>query len=629
MEISKYGGRQEPALTAYMCEFVKTLRLADRNAEAAQAENIMEGLKNHKSEVFFLGRFGSGKSTMINALIRQKTLYTNIVPSTAVITKITAGDSVDEVVITFKDSKRPDEKLSVHDFFENYRAECGSEHKYEEVDYVTVYNKMPDENITYVDSPDLISMEIQDRSAKADVIVFVMNVMHMPNKDEHLYIHKNFERRCPNNVYFVVNWWNMVREEDEAVCKKIYFDELHDVFTDTDGRFDEELYRSRVFFVDAYTAECARTGIYKKGRRGDKFIETAVSPEDDAYTGIPDFEEALGEYLQSSELKKRKYQKYVQEMTEIFRSAVKNIEKEIFGLKSCLKKENSEFEGSTQRQQAEIKRLRECDSVFRYAFQEVCNEYRAVIRAGYDNFVSGVSQGWRKHFEGMEANFIGNAGEVDSAKLLEAVNSYIGEQEKNITFTVSENRNAFMKHFSSFATEYAEVLNELELSGQPWKDLVEEAIAPLTAAECITEVIPDFTKENLDEADSYTMGMTYFTKKNQDIGALVLEYARNEAVKMLGYVRLGFLKLLENKFTAKMNDSCESFTKALKRQVILKEEQAADIQKMEQERETEVMKELAKLDNIKRKLTDSFNDFSRAAMGESYTEGEILEPAEG
>ncbi len=39
--------------------------------------------------------------------------------------------------------------------------------------------------------------------------------------------------------------------------------------------------------------------------------------------------------------------------------------------------------------------------------------------------------------------------------------------------------------------------------------------------------------------------------------------------------------------------------------------------------------ELAKLDNIKRKLTDSFNDFSRAAMGEGYTEGEILEPAEG
>ena len=63
--------------------------------------------------------------------------------------------------------------------------------------------------------------------------------------------------------------------------------------------------------------------------------------------------------------------------------------------------------------------------------------------------------------------------------------------------------------------------------------------------------------------------------------------------------------------------------------MILKEEQAADIQKMEQERETEVMKELAKLDNIKRKLTDSFNDFSRAAMGEGYTEGEILEPAEG
>ena len=621
MEISKYGGRQEPALTSYMCEFVKTLRLADRNAEAAQAENIMERLKNDKAEVFFLGGFDSGKSTMINALIRQKALYTSVVPSTAVITKITAGDSVDEVVITFKDSKRPDEKLSAHDFFENYRAEFGSEHKYEEIDYATMYTKIPDENITYVDSPSWISMGNKDRNKKADVIVFMMDATHLLNQNERQYVQQNFEHRSLCNVFFVVNWWNMVPEEDKAECKKIYFDKLSEVFTDTEGRFDEELYRSRVFFVDAYTAECARTGTYKGERRGDKFIKTAVPPGDDAYTGIPEFEEALGEYLQSSELKKRKYQKFVQEMTEIIRSAVKNIEKEIFGLKSCLKKENSRAGESTQSQQADIKRLRECDRVFRYAFQEVCNEYRAVIRSGYDNFVSGVSQGWRKHFEGMEANFIRNAGEVDSAKLLEAVNSYIGEQEKNITFTVSENRNAFMKHFSSFATEYAEVLNELELSGQPWKDLVEEAIAPLTAAECITEVIPDFTKENLDEADSYTMGMTYFTKKNQDIGALVLEYARNEAVKML--------KLLENKFTAKMNDSCESFTKALKRQVILKEEQAADIQKMEQERETEVMKELAKLDNIKRKLTDSFNDFSRAAMGESYTEGEILEPAEG
>ena len=115
---------------------------------------------------------------------------------------------------------------------------------------------------------------------------------------EREFIQKLFAGRGVHNVFFAVNWYNGLRPEDDKEFSEHLKDVIGCVFTDADGNFNEELYKQRVFPIDAYTSECARTGSPKAEKKGVRSVETPVDPEEDTYTGVPELEQALNQYLE-------------------------------------------------------------------------------------------------------------------------------------------------------------------------------------------------------------------------------------------------------------------------------------------------------------------------------------------
>ncbi|MCR1840378.1 dynamin family protein [Murimonas intestini] len=496
-------------VTAKMDAFARLLHLAGMDVEAGRMEDKSEEFRAGLFQVLFTGVFNGGKSTLLNALMRQKMLRTSINPETAVITKIANGDSGDEMVITFKDGKRPDEKISVTNFFEKYRVENGNEHKYEEIDYVTVHRKMPNKTVMYVDSPGLNNTGTEDRiakvfSAKADAIVFMINATNALNQNERQYVQKNFERRSLRNVFFVVNWWNMVTEESTEEFQKRVFDELHEVFTDTDGRFDEELYRSRVFFVDAYTSECARTGMPKKERKGIRFVETPVQPEDDEYTGVPEFETALNNFLLSSDADKEGYKGYLPQMAAMYKATAESIN--AYGEEAG--KSVEELEKRLREQEKTARELKRTINGINQAFDSALQEILVNISSSYDGFVRSVDNNWEEYFANQDVKFgmkqegkivalkvkywgqdlIGRfkdkpQGQEDKmardeefrkivAPIVDAINGYIRKEAEKMAHSAAAASDGAINRMTQTIMDYCENIKDLSTSGMDGEQIL-------------------------------------------------------------------------------------------------------------------------------------------------------------
>lgn len=97
------------------------------------------------------------------------------------------------------------------------------------------------------------------------------------------------------NVFFVVNRIDNLASPDalEKNVKPAVRAHLEGVFTDENGRFDEELFNKRVFYTNAYGALCARTGEPYTVYVGRKAVSVPIEIEE---TSIFEFEQAFEEY---------------------------------------------------------------------------------------------------------------------------------------------------------------------------------------------------------------------------------------------------------------------------------------------------------------------------------------------
>ena len=253
--------------------------------------------------VMFTGSFSNGKSTLINALLRRQLLKTSIIPETAVVTKIVNGKSDDLVTVTFRDSERADITIPYEVYKKEFRMDEWRFYKFKEISYVTVTAETQNKAVTFIDSPaDAIAYTLDEDiislTRKADVVVMVLGATRLGSAGEKDYIQKCFAGRGLDNVFFVVNRYNALKSEDVEEFSKHLKDLIGCAFTDADGNFNQELYDRRVFPIDAYTSECARTGSPKLEMKELKVVETPVAPEEDAYTGVPELEQALNQYLE-------------------------------------------------------------------------------------------------------------------------------------------------------------------------------------------------------------------------------------------------------------------------------------------------------------------------------------------
>lgn len=389
-----------------MIRYEDRLRAAGMQVEADQLhKKIAEYLLGIFS-VMFTGAFSSGKSTTLNALMRQNLLTTSINPETPVITKITNGEDSDYAVIKYRDPEREDEIIPRSEFAEKYRLEFQNEGKFIEVSYVQLTRRLKNATVVFVDSPGLGNNTTDDNAANefaknADAVVFMMHATQAMDDKARNYVESHFRCRHLKNVFIVVNWYNEVQEKDEESFHEKLKHDLYDVFTNEDGSFNQELYEKRVFCVDSLTSFCARTGIEKGQRKGVRWISHPVPPEEDQYTGIPEFEKALYEFLEADDRDIHIYQGYMPRMAGMFGAASSHISEVLEQSRQGLE----ELRKRRDQQEAGIREITHYLEDMNHAIETAVNEILVNVQSAYQSFSTSAFNHWDEYFSGKEISF--------------------------------------------------------------------------------------------------------------------------------------------------------------------------------------------------------------------------------
>lgn len=392
-------------VVSLMQEYNTRLLVLDMKRQSELLKEKMEEFRQGIFQVLFTGTFSAGKSTTLNAIMHQKLLGTSINPETPIITRVVNGTDHDEVTVSYRD-KRPDEVMSLAKFQKEFRLDTKNKEKFRDVLYATIERRLPIHTVVFADSPGLDNTDIDDFIAteyagKAEAVVFMMSATAALKKPEREYIRKHYERRRMTNVFVVVNWWNMVQPGEETAVKARIKNELQLVFEDENGGFNEELYRRRVFYVDAHTSECYRTGTEKKVLVGRKEITVELNEEDDASSGIPEFEAALMEFLSSSDKDKAGYKGYMSRMAGMYKESCDSVA----GRKKAALESLDELKKAEETLSGNIEKLTDILDGIESVFDNTINTVMLNAGSSYDDFVRSVENNWDEYFRGRDVDF--------------------------------------------------------------------------------------------------------------------------------------------------------------------------------------------------------------------------------
>lgn len=261
-------------------------------------------------KVLVIGEFKNGKSTFINSLMGEKVLPAYSTPCTAVINEVVYGKDK-RAMLYFKDplpeEMSEDIQPSAMQHIEKYK---GGEIPPIEldvadlVDYVAIPDPTKDQadsikelpyskvileypielchdGIEIIDSPGLNENGTRTKVTEeylnqADAILFVFRCPKIAGASEMAYITDQIHARGHNDIFFICNAINQIPEEEQDRLIKFGNKKLSPLTTLGD---------SGVFYVDAL-------GALKAKQAKD---DTALST-----TGMPEFENALSEYLRNN-----------------------------------------------------------------------------------------------------------------------------------------------------------------------------------------------------------------------------------------------------------------------------------------------------------------------------------------
>lgn len=374
--------------------------------ETEEQKHLRDRIKDIRQglyQVMFTGVFSSGKSTLLNALMHSELLSTGNLPETAVITNIVFNEPDERAVIYKRDVDENGQPVTevmrdIPAFFQIYKVDRNDKEKFLKiVDHVVLYQNrdgIAGSMVQLVDSPGTSASMADDKVSKsflekADAIVFLINALMPLQKDDKEYIEKYFAGHQMQNLFFVVNKVNMLTtDEAEEELKQYVRKELTDVFTDQYGSFDENLFRRRVFYVNALGAMNTRLGRETKISRN----ESKMFSDDE--TGVPEFEEALGQFLTSGDRDKETLKAYRRQMADFYIGAERSVEKQLAEMelgRDAVKKKIKEYEESKKKIETEIKYIED-------DIQKAIEGILMDARIEYDRFVDNVEAKWDDYF---------------------------------------------------------------------------------------------------------------------------------------------------------------------------------------------------------------------------------------
>jgi replication fork clamp-binding protein CrfC len=268
-------------------------------------EDIKVASKNLRTGVFrllVLGDMKRGKSTLLNALLGENLLPSDVNPCTAVLTVLRYGPEK-QVTVHFNNGKSP-QQLDFPSFKYKYtinpqeakKLEQEKKQAFPDVDYAVVEYPLPllEKGIEIVDSPGLNDTEARNELSlgyinNCHAILFVLRASQPCTLGERRYL-ENYIKGRGLSVFFLINAWDQVKESlidpDDQEELQAAEDRLRQVFRANLAEYcyvdGHDLYDERVFEISSIKA------LRKRLKNPSASLEE---------TGFPEFMGALNTFL--------------------------------------------------------------------------------------------------------------------------------------------------------------------------------------------------------------------------------------------------------------------------------------------------------------------------------------------
>ncbi|GAB1539376.1 hypothetical protein NUACC21_20420 [Scytonema sp. NUACC21] len=259
-------------------------------------DDIRVASKNLRTGVFrllVLGDMKRGKSTLLNALLGENLLPSDVNPCTAVLTVLRYGPEK-KVTVYFNDGKSP-QQLDFQSFKFKYtidpqeakKLEQEKKQAFPDVDYAVVEYPLPllSKGIEIVDSPGLNDTEARNELSLGYVnnchaILFVMRASQPCTLGERRYL-ENYIKGRGLSVFFLINAWDQVKESlidpDDEEELKAAEDKLRKVFRANLSEYcyvdGHDIYDERVFEISSIQALRRRLKNPQASLEGTGFTE--------------------------------------------------------------------------------------------------------------------------------------------------------------------------------------------------------------------------------------------------------------------------------------------------------------------------------------------------------------------
>jgi replication fork clamp-binding protein CrfC len=426
-------------------------------------EDIQVASKNLKSGVFrllVLGDMKRGKSTLLNALLGENLLPSDVNPCTALLTVLRYG-AEKTVTVHFNDGKSP-QQLDFQSFKHKYtidpaeakRLEQEKKPAFPDVSHAVVEYPLAllEKGIEIVDSPGLNDTEARNELSLGYVnnchaILFVMRASQPCTLGERRYL-ENYIKGRGLTVFFLINAWDQVKESlidpDDAEELKSASDRLRQVFQANLAEYcyvdGQNVYEERVFEVSSIQAL----------RRRLKNPEASLDG-----TGFPQFMDALNIFLT-----RERAIAELRQVRTLARGACNNTREAVERRIPLLDQDVDELKQRIESVEPEFSKL-----------TGICKQFQEEIRNTRDSQSKAIADSFRTYVLNLgntfETDFLRYQPELNlldflssgkreafNQALQKAFEQYIGDKFAAWTLTAEKDINAAFTQLSKSAAKY-------------------------------------------------------------------------------------------------------------------------------------------------------------------------------
>ncbi|XP_052083126.1 mitofusin-2-like isoform X1 [Mytilus californianus] len=224
---------------------------------------IIDKLARDHMKVVFFGRTSNGKSTTINAMLRNKILPSGIGHTTNCFLQVEGTEASEGFLLT-DDSEDPKSISSIKQLASALSSMKLKENSLIRIVWPKEKCRLLKEDVVFVDSPGIdvtpdLDSWIDQFCLDADVFVLVGNAESTLMQTEKNFFHKVSSRLSKPNIFILQNRWDVsVNEEDADEVKEQHYTRNTQFLTDELKVADKQEATNRIFFVSAKEALISR-----------------------------------------------------------------------------------------------------------------------------------------------------------------------------------------------------------------------------------------------------------------------------------------------------------------------------------------------------------------------------------